>query len=47
METAPRQAPWSAERIVHELMAVWFGSVHVVSTVSPRSESNYKENLLM
>ncbi|KAI9644960.1 hypothetical protein NHQ30_006995 [Ciborinia camelliae] len=32
METSPKQHPWSAERIVHELMALWFGSVHVLST---------------
>lgn len=34
METSPKQKPWSAERIVHEIMAIWFGSVHVLSTVS-------------
>ncbi|KAI0396783.1 cytochrome P450 [Xylariaceae sp. FL0594] len=32
METSPRQKPWSAKRVVHELMAIWFGSVHAVST---------------
>ncbi|KAI0019487.1 cytochrome P450 [Xylariomycetidae sp. FL0641] len=32
METAPRQNPWSAERIIYELMAIWFGSVHILST---------------
>jgi len=32
METSPKQNPWSAERIVHELMALWFGSVHVLTT---------------
>ncbi|EEQ30552.1 conserved hypothetical protein [Microsporum canis CBS 113480] len=32
MECSPKQKPWSAERIVHELMALWFGSVHVVTT---------------
>ncbi|PQE05922.1 cytochrome p450 protein [Rutstroemia sp. NJR-2017a BVV2] len=32
METSPRQNPWSAQRIVHELMAIWFGSVHAMST---------------
>ncbi|KAI1273034.1 cytochrome P450 [Xylaria sp. FL0933] len=32
METAPRQKPWSPERIVHELIAIWFGSVHALST---------------
>ncbi|CAG9998323.1 unnamed protein product [Clonostachys byssicola] len=32
MDTSPRQNPWSAQRVVHELMAIWFGSVHAVST---------------
>ncbi|KAI1334212.1 cytochrome P450 [Xylariaceae sp. FL0016] len=32
METSPRQKPWSAKRIVHEIMAIWFGSVHALST---------------
>ncbi|KAI1306229.1 cytochrome P450 [Xylaria venustula] len=32
METAPRQKPWTAQRIVHELMTIWFGSVHALST---------------
>lgn len=35
METSPRQKPWNAERIVYELMAIWFGSVHAMATVSP------------
>ncbi|KAL6238695.1 cytochrome P450 [Aspergillus navahoensis] len=26
METSPRKAPWSGKRVVHELMATWFGS---------------------
>ncbi|KAI1119833.1 cytochrome P450 [Nemania abortiva] len=32
METAPRQKPWTPERIVHELIAIRFGSVHALST---------------
>ncbi|KAI2622660.1 cytochrome P450 [Hypomontagnella submonticulosa] len=28
METMPRDQSWSAERIIQELMAIWFGSVH-------------------
>ncbi|KAH8593607.1 cytochrome P450 [Bisporella sp. PMI_857] len=32
METSPPKNPWTAERIVHELMAIWFGSVHALST---------------
>jgi hypothetical protein len=34
METSPKNAPWTPKRVVHELMAIWFGSVHAVSTVS-------------
>ena len=33
LETAPKQSPWSAERVIYELMAIWFGSVHILSTV--------------
>jgi cytochrome P450 len=32
METSPTKAPWTPQRVVHELMAIWFGSVHAVST---------------
>ncbi|KAI1412118.1 cytochrome P450 [Hypoxylon sp. FL1857] len=32
METSPKHNPWSAHRVVHELMAIWFGSVHALST---------------
>ncbi|KAL3462038.1 cytochrome P450 [Aspergillus heterothallicus] len=32
METSPRKAPYSPKRIVHELMAIWFGSVHALTT---------------
>ncbi|KAI0481793.1 cytochrome P450 [Xylaria cf. heliscus] len=32
METSPRQKPWTPKRIVHELMAIWFGSVHAMAT---------------
>jgi len=34
MESSPRSKPWTAERIVYELIALWFGSVHITSTVS-------------
>ncbi|RYP36696.1 hypothetical protein DL767_003258 [Monosporascus sp. MG133] len=34
METSPRENPWSAERIIWELMALWFGSVHSLSITS-------------
>lgn len=33
METSPKTNPWTPTRIVHELMAIWFGSVHALSTV--------------
>ncbi|KAG6357424.1 hypothetical protein INS49_013301 [Diaporthe citri] len=29
IETAPKQDPWSAERVIYELMAIWFGSTIV------------------
>ncbi|KAI0435910.1 cytochrome P450 [Xylaria telfairii] len=32
METSPKKNPWSPKRVVHELMAIWFGSVHALST---------------
>ncbi|OTA90309.1 hypothetical protein M434DRAFT_390630, partial [Hypoxylon sp. CO27-5] len=32
METSPRKNPWTAKRVVHEVMAIWFGSVHALST---------------
>jgi cytochrome P450 len=32
LETAPKGNPWSAERVIYELMAIWFGSVHILST---------------
>ncbi|KAK6212824.1 hypothetical protein LQW54_004913 [Pestalotiopsis sp. IQ-011] len=34
METAPRKSPWTPKRIVHELMAIWFGSVHAMATTT-------------
>lgn len=32
IETAPKQNPWSPERVIYELMAIWFGSLHILST---------------
>ncbi|KAF2177798.1 cytochrome P450 [Zopfia rhizophila CBS 207.26] len=32
MQTSPKDNPWTPKRIVHELMAIWFGSVHALST---------------
>ncbi|KAI9792567.1 MAG: hypothetical protein M1816_002087 [Peltula sp. TS41687] len=29
--TSPKTNPWSAERIVHEVMALWFGALHALS----------------
>ncbi|KAH8880897.1 cytochrome P450 [Thozetella sp. PMI_491] len=34
METSPRENPWQAERIVHELLAIWFGSIHGIATTT-------------
>ncbi|KAL5437920.1 hypothetical protein PMIN06_010389 [Paraphaeosphaeria minitans] len=34
METSPKQNPWNAQRVVFELMAIWFGSVHAMSTTA-------------
>ncbi|KAF1852230.1 cytochrome P450 [Cucurbitaria berberidis CBS 394.84] len=34
MDTSPKQNPWSAQRVVFELMAIWFGSVHAMSTTA-------------
>lgn len=31
MDTSPKNALKTPERIVHELMAIWFGSVHPVA----------------
>lgn len=33
IDTAPKKGnAWSAERVIYELMAIWFGSVHILST---------------
>ncbi|CAJ2504993.1 Uu.00g123870.m01.CDS01 [Anthostomella pinea] len=34
MDHSPRHKPWTAMRVVHELIAVWFGSVHIASTTA-------------
>lgn len=34
MDHSPRHKPWGVTRIVHELIAVWFGSVHIASTTA-------------
>jgi cytochrome P450 len=34
MENSPKTKPWSVKRVVHELIALWFGSVHITSTTA-------------
>ncbi|RYO83042.1 hypothetical protein DL762_006318 [Monosporascus cannonballus] len=34
METSPKKNPWSPMRVIWELMAIWFGSVHSLSVTS-------------
>ncbi|KAI1156561.1 putative cytochrome P450 [Nemania diffusa] len=34
MDHCPKHRPWGVTRIVHELIAVWFGSVHIASTTA-------------
>ncbi|KAI1194760.1 cytochrome P450 [Nemania serpens] len=34
MDTSPKTKPWTAQRVIHELIAVWFGSVHITSTTA-------------
>ncbi|KAI0886348.1 cytochrome P450 [Annulohypoxylon maeteangense] len=34
METSPKTRPWTVQRVIHELLAVWFGSVHITSTTT-------------
>jgi cytochrome P450 len=31
IETAPKEQNWSASRITHEVMALWFGAIHALS----------------
>lgn len=33
IDTSPKENPWSAKRIVHEVMAIWFGALHALSMV--------------
>jgi len=37
IDTSPRKNPWTASRMVGEIMAVWFGSVHQLAMVSLES----------
>jgi hypothetical protein len=34
IDTSPRKNLWSLERMVGEILAVWFGSVHQLAMVS-------------
>ncbi|CAG9957158.1 unnamed protein product [Clonostachys rosea f. rosea IK726] len=43
LDTSPRQNPWSAKRVVHELMAIWFGSVHTTVTFAIHDLCLYPE----
>lgn len=40
IDTSPRVNPWPPERMMGEIMAVWFGSVHQLAMVglSPARE---------
>ncbi|KAF2864676.1 cytochrome P450 [Massariosphaeria phaeospora] len=35
IDTSPRKLPWSAERMMGEILALWFASVHQLAMVSP------------
>ncbi|RAL66551.1 hypothetical protein DID88_006241 [Monilinia fructigena] len=41
METAPKKNAWTGKRIVHKLMAIWFGSAHALSTTIKIERSAY------
>ncbi|KAK8039523.1 hypothetical protein PG993_007934 [Apiospora rasikravindrae] len=34
MDNSPKTKPWTVQRVVHELMALWFGSVHITSVTA-------------
>lgn len=34
IDTSPKKNPWTATRVIHELMALWFGSVHAIGTTT-------------
>ena len=33
IDTSPRKVPWTLERMIGEIMALWFGSVHQLAMV--------------
>lgn len=38
IDTSPKKNPWSSQRLVGEVMGIWYGSVHTLSIVSFPSE---------
>lgn len=44
IDTSPRKIPWTPTRMVGEIVAVWFGSVHQLAMV--RSYSARRNRLL-
>lgn len=38
IENSPKSKPWTVTRVVHEVMALWFGSVHITATVSKTAQ---------
>ncbi|VUC22501.1 unnamed protein product [Clonostachys rosea] len=40
IETSPKKNPWSAQRVVWEILAIWFGSVHSLSITASNAIFN-------
>lgn len=40
IDTSPRKTPWSVQRTIGEIMAVWFSSVHQLAMVRPSQNSS-------
>lgn len=34
MDNSPQSQPWTVKRVVHELIALWYGSVHITSVTA-------------
>ncbi|KAI0845840.1 putative cytochrome P450 [Daldinia vernicosa] len=34
MDNSPKTKPWTVQRVVHELVALWYGSVHITSVTA-------------
>ncbi len=47
IDTSPRKSPWSSARMVGEIMAVWFGSVHQLAMVRAQLSGQCIEYRLM